>query len=260
MNSKDYPIGIFDSGVGGLSILQAIHQYLPAENLIYVADTKHSPYGNKSQEIIKTRTLKIADFLHANHVKAIVVACNTATAAAVSQLRDKYDFPIIGVEPALKPASETTKNGRVGVIATQSTLESQKYKTLKENYGQNIKIIEKASPLFVELVEDGVTCNQQQIEAIKNELTPFKEADIDCLVLGCTHYPFLIESIESVLRKQIVIFESGIPVAKEVERQLNENLVSSNKEGNINFFSSQPEKAKPIFESLLNRSILLERF
>jgi len=260
MTSKNYPIGIFDSGVGGLSILQAIHQYLPNENLIYVADTEHSPYGNKSQETIKSRTLKIADFLNANHVKAIVVACNTATAAAVSPLRDKYDFPIIGVEPALKPASETTINGRVGVIATQSTLDSQKYQTLKENYGKNIKIIEKASPLFVELVENGVVCNTLQIDAIQKELTPFKEADIDCLVLGCTHYPFLIESIESVLGKQVKIFESGLPVAKEVKRQLNSHLTESNNKANIQYFSSQPEKAKSIFESLLNEPIVLNKF
>jgi len=253
-------IGIFDSGVGGLSVLQAIRQLMPNENLIYVADSLHTPYGKRSNEFIADRVERIAEFLLSKNVKSIVVACNTATAAAIHTLRKKYDIPIIGLEPALKPAVEFSENEKVGVLATQATLDSEKYQTLRSRFKANAKIIEKASNFFVELVERAETISAQEFQLIEKELAPFKNARIDSLVLGCTHYPFLTDAIQTIMGEGVRLFESGTPVAKEVKRRIESNLTSSDSPGEVIYYSSSPEKTQQTFNQILNTSIDLQSF
>lgn len=262
MGNQKLAIGVFDSGVGGLSVLNAIHQLIPTENLIYVADTLHTPYGSRSVDFIESRVRTIVDFLLNQSVKLIVIACNTATAAAVHSLREELNIPIVGLEPALKPAIEFSAQQRVGVLATQATLESQKYQTLRTQFVNQAQIIEKASPLFVELVESAPQIQQSQYELVEQELQPFIRAKIDSLVLGCTHFPFLTHVITKILGPDIKLFESGLPVAKEVRRQLTERslLNPQNGQGNIHYFSSSPEKAQTTFNLLLKKSVKIDPF
>jgi glutamate racemase len=262
-NSKQknqQPIGIFDSGVGGLSILKAVEKLMPQENLIYLADTQYAPYGERSIEFINQRVLSIAEFLISKNIKLMIVACNTATATSIKQLREKYKIPVIGIEPAIKPAAEYSQNKKVGVLATQSTLESEKYLKLKTRFNQEVDFIEKASSLFVELVESGIEITQQEIGLIQNELKPFIESDIDSLVLGCTHFPFLAEAIQKTLGENIKLFESAMPVAYEAQRQLDNQANTEKEKGRIEYFSSYPEKGQITFESILQKSIHLKLF
>lgn len=233
---------------------------MPNENLIYVADSEFTPYGDKSAQLIETRVLAIAEHLFNQKVKAIVVACNTATAAAVQTLRKRYSIPVIGLEPALKPASEYTASARVGVLATQATLDSQKYQELKEKFGQQLELIERASPLFVELVESAPDITDVEMTLIEKELQPFIKAKIDSLVLGCTHYPFLTKAISSIMGPKVTLFESGLPVAKEVQRRLENKLTDSNKKGRIEYYSSNPNKSQRIFDCLLQNKTRITKF
>ena len=212
-------IGIFDSGVGGLSVLSAVRQLLPNENLVYVADTLYTPYGGRSAEFIESRVLSIAEFLAAQSVKLITVACNTATAAAVNSLREKHTIPIVGLEPALKPAVSFSAKEKVGVLATKATLDSEKYRQLRSRFTDDVEIVERASPLFVELVEKAPEIGPNEYQLIANELAPFVQAEVDALVLGCTHYPFLTETITNILGPSVSLFESAYPVAREIKRR-----------------------------------------
>lgn len=225
-----------------------------------MADTKHTPYGGRSTAFIGQRVHAIAQFLNQQSVKLMVVACNTATAAAVNLLRKQYQIPIIGMEPALKPAVEFSNNECVGVLATQATLESEKYHKLKSRFIKTTKIIEKASPLFVELVESAPHIGTEEFALIEKELKPFVDANVDSLVLGCTHFPFLTQTINQILGDQVTLFESTMPVAQEVKRRLSGNLNSQKAQGNIKYYSSDPVKAKPVFELLLGRAVVIEPF
>ena len=236
--------------------MQAIRQLMPQENLVYVADSLHTPYGERSNEFIAGRVKSIADFLLSQNVKAIVVACNTATAAAVHTLRENYSIPIIGLEPALKPAVEFSEKERVGVLATQATLDSEKYQTLRSRFMEDVEIIEKASSFFVELVERAENISEAEFKLIEKELAPFKKARVDSLVLGCTHYPFLTDAIESIMGKDVKLFESGMPVAKEVKRRVLENT-DSIESGKVLYYSSSPEKTKQTFNQILKTEIEL---
>jgi len=233
---------------------------MPAENLIYLADTRYAPYGQRSGTFIESRVNAIADFLVNQSVKAIVVACNTATAAGVHLLRSKLQIPIIGLEPALKPAAEFSTKEKVGVLATQSTLESQKYQTLRSRFLAQVDIIEKASPLFVELVETAPKIEQDQLDLIAVELAPFIEAKVDSLVLGCTHYPFLTDAIQKIMGPEVTLFESAMPVAREVKRRLEGQLNESEAPGTITYYSSAPEQARARFERLLGHTVDLCHF
>ncbi|MDQ7050772.1 MAG: glutamate racemase [Enterobacterales bacterium] len=190
---QSLPIGLFDSGIGGLSLLKALRLELPKENYIYLADTRHAPYGPQSEEFIAQRVLAMANFLVQKKVKAMLVACNTATAAAVKQLREIYPIPIIGLEPALKPAIEACKNKRLGVLATEATLQSEKYKNLKQKVAKDLYLVEKGSKELVELIETGDYQNEQARQLIESELALFKLEEIDTLVLGCSHFPFFYQ-------------------------------------------------------------------
>jgi len=233
---------------------------MPSENLIYVADSEYTPYGDKSERQIEARVLAIAEHLLNQKAKAIVVACNTATAAAVQTLRNRYSIPIIGLEPALKPASEHTASARVGVLATQATLDSQKYQDLKEKFAQQLELIERASPFFVELVESAPDITEVEMALIEKELQPFVKAKIDSLVLGCTHYPFLTKAISSIMGPKVALFESGFPVAKEVQRRLEGKLTNTNQKGKIEYYSSNPQKSQQIFDCLLENKTQITKF
>jgi glutamate racemase len=233
---------------------------MPHENLIYVADSLHTPYGERSSEFIANRVERIAEFLLSKNVKSIVVACNTATAAAIHTLREKYDIPIIGLEPALKPAVEFSESEKVGVLATQATLDSEKYQTLRSRFMADAQLIEKASNFFVELVERAESLSSQEFKLIEKELAPFKSAKIDSLVLGCTHYPFLTDAIQAIMGENVKLFESGAPVAKEVKRRIENKLTGSSSLGKISYYSSSPENTQKTFNRILNANIELLSF
>ncbi|WP_251358460.1 glutamate racemase [Kangiella sp. TOML190] len=195
---SERPIGIFDSGVGGLSILKAVQKQLPNENLLYFADSKYAPYGNLDQTLLKQRCLFIADFFAKNNAKAMVIACNTATALMAEWLRAEYDIPIIAIEPAIKPAAALTNTGKIGVFATEHTLNSERYLLLKQRFAKDITVYESACHGFVEQVEQGALDAPETLALVGRYLNPMLENGIDTLVLGCTHYPFLSPSITTV--------------------------------------------------------------
>lgn len=233
---------------------------MPQENLIYVADSLFTPYGERTAAEIEQRVHHIANFLVNKKVKALVVACNTATAAGVESLRNRYQIPIIGLEPALKPAATFSANETVGVLATKATLDSQKYHSLRSRFLDKVELVERASSLFVELVEKAPRIDEIQLDVIEKELQPFKDASVDSLVLGCTHYPFLTQAIQAIMGKQVTLYESALPVAKEVQRRLESHFNLSSDEGQVEYFSSSPEMAQQTFESLLGKKIDLKRF
>jgi glutamate racemase len=214
------PIGVFDSGVGGISVLKHIHTLLPNEDLIYVADSKFAPYGNKTPEFIQERALWIADFLIGKGAKALVVACNTATAAAVDLLRQKYHLPIIGMEPAVKPAAAASKTGVIGVLATSGTLKSAQFAALLEHYGQQVEVVTQACHGLVECVERGELDSTATQDLLASYVQPLIAAGADTIVIGCTHYPFVRPMIENLVGEGLVLIDTGAAVAKELKRRL----------------------------------------
>jgi glutamate racemase len=191
-------IGIFDSGVGGLSVFREIKKILPDERYIYYSDNAHCPYGEKSKEYIIDRARHITDFLISKGADVIVVACNTATAAAIRTLREEYRIPFIGMEPAIKPAAQLTRTGIVGVLATAGTLKADKYKDTRGKYADDITVVEHIGQGFVELVESGQTTGSRAEAVVTESVEPLLDAGADTIVLGCTHYPFLSETISKV--------------------------------------------------------------
>src|SRR5690606_34331294 len=188
-------IGVFDSGVGGLSVLREIRAQLPAEDLLYVADSGAAPYGERTEEFIRGRVRAIVEFFLRRQVKAIVVACNTATAVAVELIRSQYDIPVVAVEPAVKPAAALTKSGVIGVLATSRTLSSERFARLAGNYGEGVTVLLQACPGFVEQVEKGELDSVETRGLVQRYVGPLIDQGVDTLVLGCTHYPFLRAAI-----------------------------------------------------------------
>ncbi|HSH54869.1 MAG TPA: glutamate racemase [Methylotenera sp.] len=216
------PIGVLDSGVGGISVLKHIHSLLPHEQLLYVADSKYAPYGSKTQDEIRARCFEIADFLIAKNVKALVVACNTATAAAIDELRTRYTLPIIGMEPAVKPAAEASKNGIIGVLATVGTLKSAQFAALLESYGRNVKVVTQACVGLVECIERGELNSNSTLELIQRYCKPLLNEGADTIVLGCTHYPFVKPLIMQVVGENVTLIDTGAAVAKQLQKRLQE--------------------------------------
>ncbi len=236
-------IGVFDSGVGGLSVLKAIRTLLPHENLVYVADSAHVPYGNKTAEFIQQRSIALTKFLlEQHHAKAIVVACNTATAAAVSLLREKFSVPIIGMEPAVKPAVAASKNKIIGVLATEGTLKSAQFAALLERFATNVTVITQPCHGLVEKVEQGDLTSAATRELVARYALPLVERGADTLILGCTHYPFLRELIADVVGKNITLIDTGEAVARRLQNALAEkfllNPIKENERCSAQFFST----------------------
>ncbi len=260
-------IGVFDSGVGGLSVLQHIRRLLPDERLIYIADSAHVPYGDKSPEYILQRAQILTRFLVEQGADAIVIACNTATAAAVACLRNQFSVPIVGMEPAVKPAVAATKTGVVGVLATIGTLESARFAALLERYGEEVEIVTQGCPGLVEQVESGELSSDRTRKLIENYTSPLLERGADTLILGCTHYPFLSPLIREVVGNNVVIVDTGEAVARQLQRRIKSELPvreaqlaiaqhECKENAHTKFFTSaEPAKAKSIMSVLWGESI-----
>ncbi|WP_422106072.1 glutamate racemase [Winogradskyella sp.] len=213
-------IGIFDSGVGGTSIFKEIHALLPNENCIYLADSKNAPYGNKSASEILQLSIKNTELLLNKGCKLIVVACNTATTNAISYLRANYTVPFIGIEPAIKPAALNTKTNTVGVLATKGTLSSHLFHKTSDLYASGIKVIEQVGEGIVPLIESGKLYSDEMRDLLVSYLEPMIREHIDYLVLGCTHYPYLIPILKKILPENVSIIDSGSAVAKQTKAVL----------------------------------------
>lgn len=211
------PIGIFDSGIGGTSIFQEIHTLLPNENCIYLADSKNAPYGNKSKAEIIQLSIKNTEFLINKGCKIIVVACNTATTNAIDYLRKNYNLPFIGIEPAIKPAALNTQTKAIGILATKGTLSSQLFHKTTDLYASGIKVIEQVGEGIVPLIETGKVDSKEMEALLEVYLKPMLEQNIDHLVLGCTHYPYLIPMLTKMLPGEVKIIDSGLAVAKQTK-------------------------------------------
>ena len=225
MNSN--PIGIFDSGIGGISIYEEIHTLLPNESTIYLADSKNAPYGEKSKEEIIDISVKNTEFLLNKGCKLIVVACNTASTNAVKYLRENYDVPFIRVQPAIKPAALNSKTKIVGILATKGTLKSDLLFETSNKFAQGVKVIEQVGEGLVSLIESGKIHSLEMTKLLEKYVTPMKEKNIDYLVLGCTHYPFLIPQIKKIVGEKITILDSGEAIARQTKAILKqENLIN----------------------------------
>ncbi|MDL2284324.1 glutamate racemase [Oxalobacter sp. OttesenSCG-928-P03] len=227
MKQTDRPIGIFDSGIGGLSVLRHIREQLPDENLRYFADSGFAPYGEKPEEVVIRRSMEIAHCLFTYNCKALVVACNTATAAAVHLLREKYpDIPIVGIEPGLKPAAAITKSKTVGVLATERTLQSSKFRKLHQQLSEQtgVNFVMQACPGLADLVEKNELHTTRTTELVRRYTLPLLEQNADTIVLGCTHYPFLQKTIENTLLESaaqpVQIIDTGVAVTRQLIRLL----------------------------------------
>lgn len=223
VNKNTAPIGVFDSGVGGLTVVREIVRQLPNENIVYFGDTARVPYGSKSQNTIIRFSEQIIRFLKTKEVKAIVIACNTASALALDAVRDEFDIPIMGViVPGARAAVETTQNRKVGVVATDATVRSGMYTKIIQEMDPSIEVVEKACPLFVPLVEEGLKKHQVTQLMIQYYLESMKKTDIDAMILGCTHYPLLRSRIREYMGENIQIVNPAYETAMDLKRVLAE--------------------------------------
>ncbi|NNM80012.1 MAG: glutamate racemase [Gallionella sp.] len=229
METSSATIGVFDSGVGGLSVLHHIRRTLPEARLIYVADSAHVPYGDKPAAYIEQRSHTLTRFLIEQGAEAIVIACNTATAAAAASLRTQFSLPIIGMEPAVKPAVAATRSGVVGVLATTGTLESSRFAALLERYGEEVEIVTQGCPGLVEQVEQGDLNGSRTRELIARYTAPLLVRGADTFILGCTHYPFLAPLIRDVVGEGITLVDTGAAVARQVQRRIQSELSTRTK-------------------------------
>jgi glutamate racemase len=238
-------IGVFDSGVGGLSILDEALRQLPQHDYIYLADSANAPYGEKSSEWIADRSLSLCQYLADAGCDAIVVACNTATAEAIKQIRAKVQVPVIGVEPGIKPAAMQSQNGIVGVLATEATLKSDKFNALLDTLPHHCRFIKQAGAGLVALIEAGKADSEETLDLLAKHLEPIQDAGSDTLVLGCTHYPFLRKSIRKLLGDSITLIDTSDAVVRQLKRQIeqlpSDDNVSANHYGSVNFVSSKDD-------------------
>jgi len=250
---NNLPIGIFDSGVGGTSIWKEIHRLMPSEQTIYLADSINAPYGPKGKQAIINLSVKNTEWLLKKRCKLIVVACNTATTNAISFLRNQYQVPFIGIEPAIKPAALHSKTKAIGVLATKGTLASHLFYTTSSLYSKGIRVIEQDGEGLVELIENGKINSLEMSSLLQFYLKPMKEANIDYLVLGCTHYPYLIPQLIKLLPKQVKIIDSGQAVARQTKAILEkEKLRMSSENVSIPLFytNGQPQTMESLLDYL----------
>ncbi len=247
------PIGIFDSGVGGTSIWKEIHKILPFEDTIYLADSQYAPYGEKHKDQILELCIKNTEYLLNQNCKLIVVACNTATTNAIKALRAKYNVPFIGIEPAIKPAALQTKSKAIGILATRGTLSSELFHQKTDLYNSSTTIIEQIGEGIVPLVESGEIYSDEMRTLLKSYLTPMIKAHIDYLVLGCTHYPYLVPVLKQILPKHITIIDSGLAVAKQTRAVLKQkNLLNNTQKSAVcKFYTNSKSTA---LKQLLNHN------
>lgn len=243
-NESIKPIGFFDSGVGGLSVMKKAIEFMPWEDYIYFGDAKNAPYGTKTVEEVKKLTFDATEFLINKGVKAVVIACNTATSAAIDDLRAHYkNIPIIGIEPALKPAVEMCRNGKIIIMATPMTLSEKKFKNLMEKYSEEADIVPLPCAGLVELIESGVTDGDEMISFLENKFLDIDKNTISAVVLGCTHYPFVKKAITKVIGDKAVLIDGSEGTAKELRRRLGKNgiLGYKGRKGEITIYNSLQE-------------------
>lgn len=215
------PIGVFDSGVGGISVLRAIREQMPEESVIYFGDQGHVPYGPRSMEQIQNFSETITRFLLAQGAKIIVVACNTASAAALKSLREKFpQVPFVGMEPAVKPAAERTQTGKVGVLATPATFQGALYASVVERFANGVELFQDVCPGLVQQIEQGNVAGQETRRILEDALVPMLKKNIDTVVLGCTHYPFVIPLIQQIVGENVRVIDPAPAVAKQTGRLL----------------------------------------
>jgi glutamate racemase len=252
------PIGIFDSGVGGLSVLRAIREQLPHEHILYVADQAHIPYGPRQKTQIRDFSIGISEFLLAQGAKLIVVACNTASAAALHDLRARFhDVPFVGMEPAVKPAAAITRTGRVGVLATPTTFAGEMYAALVDRFAKGIEIYKSTCPGLVEQVEGGDLDSPDTRAILEEALNPMLAANVDTIVLGCTHYPFVIPLIQSITGPGVRTIDPAPAIARQTHRLLTERnrLNPEESPGEMQFFTSgDPSTLRPLLLHLLGET------
>lgn len=253
------PIGIFDSGIGGLTVVKSIDNSLASENIIYFGDTARVPYGSKSNSTVIEYSIQDAKFLLSKNVKLIIVACNTASSVAIEKLRNEFEIPVIGmIEPGAKAAIDATKNKKIGVIGTESTIDNKAYSKVLLHLDDSLEIHEKACPLFVPLAEEGWIDHAATKLVAEEYLSELKKKQIDTLILGCTHYPILRNIIQEVIGKEVSLIDSGSAASVEVEAYLNGRGIknTSNILGSQEYFVSDvPKKFKQIAERFLGREV-----
>lgn len=233
------PIGIFDSGVGGLTVWKTLLKEFKNESFIYFADSKNCPYGNKSEEEITKLSASIIDFLIEKKCKIIVIACNTATSAAINNLRTRYPIPIIGIEPAIKPASILSNTGNVGVLATKGTVNGELFKATSEKFAKNTNVITKVGYGLVDQVENNLINTKETEELLFKYIQPMIDNRVDYIVLGCTHYPLLSDQINKITQNKIHLLEPSEAIAKQTKKQLiQHNLIGNNKSRTTKIYTS----------------------
>jgi len=245
LDNKNRPIGFFDSGVGGLSVLREAIKIMPNEDYIYFGDSKNAPYGMKTVDEVRELTFKAVELLLNKGVKGMAIACNTATSAAVADLRKIYpDLPLVGIEPALKPAVELKNDGDILIMATAMTLKEEKFKRLMDKYKDRASIIPVPCPGLVEFIEAGEYKGEALEEYLLEKINTYRDGKIASIVLGCTHYPFIKETLSRIVGEDVNIIDGGLGTAKELRRRLSEkNLLSESREkGNIEIINSSNKK------------------
>ncbi len=256
---KEKPIGVFDSGIGGLTVVKRIAAALPEENIVYFGDTARVPYGSKSNDTVIEYSLEDAKFLMQKNVKAIVVACNTASSVAMDVLRKHFNVPLIGmIEPGAQTAINTTRNNRIGVIGTRATISNMAYSNKIKELNPEIKVFETACPLFVPLAEEGWVDHKATYEIAEEYLRELRDEQIDTLVLGCTHYPILSKVIQEVIGEDVTLVESGIVAAEMISNELDRTDLHTNSNGVGNqelYVSDIPTKFKEVAELFLGNPV-----
>ncbi len=249
------PIGIFDSGVGGLSVLRAIRSQMPEESVIYFGDQGHIPYGPRPMEQIRNFSVAITKFLLEQNAKIIVVACNTASAASLKHLRETFsDVPFVGMEPAVKPAAEHTQTGKVGVLATPATFQGALYASVVERFANGVELLQNTCPGLVQQIEKGNLDGEETHQILNGALLPMLEKNIDTVVLGCTHYPFVIPLIQQIVGENVRVIDPAPSVAKQVQRVLEAKGLKSksDRQGEVKLYTSgDPEEFKSLLPVLL---------
>jgi glutamate racemase len=252
------PIGIFDSGVGGISVLRAIREQMPEESVIYFGDQGHIPYGPRPMEQIRNFSEAITNFLLEHNAKIVVVACNTASAAALKYLRERFpSVQFVGMEPAIKPAAEHTQTGKVGVLATPATFQGALYASVVERFANGAELFQDTCPGLVQQIEQGNLNGEGTRRILEDALLPMLEKNIDTVVLGCTHYPFVIPLIQQIAGNNVRVIDPAPAVAKQTRRLLEEREMKNQSElkGDIKFYTSgNPEALKSLLPMLLGES------
>lgn len=259
--SDSRPIGVFDSGLGGLSVVREIRRRLPCEEIVYIADSAYVPYGGRPLEEIRERATTVVRALIDRGAKIIVVACNTASGAAIDDLRVTFTLPIVGLEPAVKPAAASTEVGRIAVLATPATLRTERFHRLVDRHAAGVELLKIPCPGFVELVESGELEGPNAMRVVGDALAPVVEARVDRVVLGCTHYPFLAGLISTILGGDVQILDSGEAVARQVERVLAQNdlFASGGEDGGMTLFTTgDPAAVQPVAERLWDPEVRVE--